>query len=184
MLCRVSIIASPFCLVIIGASSFTASSLARRLCGASSLARRLFAASSLARRLYAASSLARRLCGASSLARRLFAASSLARRRCAASTQRRRGTKMTNDDAAPIYITVRIKDILNLRLCGIHVADVHIKNGDDYKRMFKESIRLVPKVFPDFKITFSILVVPFVLFTRKLCSFAMNRISEVKLYRV
>ena len=77
---------------------------------------------------------------------------------------------MTNDDLAPIYIRVRIKN--------------HIKNGDDYKRMFKESIRIVPKVFPDFKITFSILAVPFVLFTRKLCSFAMNRISEVKLYRV
>ena len=44
-----------------------------------------------------------------SLARRLCAASSLARRRCAASTQRRRGTKMTNDDAAPIYIYIRVR---------------------------------------------------------------------------
>ena len=77
---------------------------------------------------------------------------------------------MTNDDLAPIYIRVQIKN--------------HIKNGDDCKRMLKESIRKVPKVFPDFKITFSILAVPFVLFTRKLCSVAVNRISEVMLYSI
>ena len=64
----------------------------------------LFAASSLASRIYTASSLARRPFATSSVAASSFAASSLARRLCAASTQRRRSTKMTNDDAAPIYI--------------------------------------------------------------------------------